>query len=430
MKRRQRATHHWHRLDNTANLFPVITSKKFSNVYRLSITLQEDVTPELLQQALTTVLPWFPSFHVRLRHGFFWSYLEANHHDALIAQEDDYPCQYINPHLNNQFLFRVTYFANRINLEVFHVLTDGTGGLRFLQALCCQYLLLAHPEAFTSEEKDTHWFAQHATNTEDSYVSHYAPTKKSTFKIGKAFKLKGERNLLQNLSVIHAYIPLPPLLAHCRSKGVSITQYITACLAWAVYKQQLGSRPPKHPVNIFMPVNLRNLFDSSTSLNFFSNIYISLSYKEEEISFESILQEVKSQFEEKITKEEMLQKISYTVGSGYSPFVRAVPLPFKNIALRVIYETSAKSSTLGFSNVGKIVMPSSFQPFVSGASFILSTAPREPLKCGVCSYGDMLTLSFTSILRSTALQKAMLRCMSQDGLDVVVESNGVDYENL
>ena len=430
MKKRQRAPHHWHRLDNTANLFPVITSKKFSNVYRLSITLQEDVNPELLQQALNTVLPWFPSFHVQLRHGFFWSYLEANLNTALVAPEDDYPCQYIDPRLNNHFLFRVTYYDNRINLEIFHVLTDGTGGLRFLQALCCNYLLLAHPGAFTDDEKQAHWFSQHATNTEDSYVSHYAPTKKANFRAGRAFKLKGERNLLQNLSVIHAHIPLPPLLAYCRSKGVSITQYITACLAWAVYTQQLGSRPPNHPVNIFMPVNLRNLFDSSTSLNFFSNIYISLAYEEENIAFEDILQEVKRQFEEKITKEEMLQKISYTVGSGYSPFVRAVPLPFKNIALRVIYETSAKSSTLGFSNVGKVVMPACFEPYVTGTSFMLSTAPREPLKCGVCSYGDILTLSLTSILRSTVLQKAMLRRMAEDGLDIIVESNGVDYENL
>ena len=41
----------WHKLDNTANLFPVIVSETVSNVYRISVTLKEDIDPELLQKA-------------------------------------------------------------------------------------------------------------------------------------------------------------------------------------------------------------------------------------------------------------------------------------------------------------------------------------------------------------------------------------------
>lgn len=43
-------------------------------------------------------------------------------------------------------MFRVTYYKNRINLEVFHVLTDGMGGINFLRELTYQYLRLAHPK--------------------------------------------------------------------------------------------------------------------------------------------------------------------------------------------------------------------------------------------------------------------------------------------
>ena len=42
-------------------------------------------------------------------------------------------------------MFRVTYYKCRINLEVFHVLTDGMGGLNFLKELTYQYLRLTHP---------------------------------------------------------------------------------------------------------------------------------------------------------------------------------------------------------------------------------------------------------------------------------------------
>ena len=40
------------KLDNTANLFPVIASRKSSNVYRIAATLTEEIQPEKLQQAL------------------------------------------------------------------------------------------------------------------------------------------------------------------------------------------------------------------------------------------------------------------------------------------------------------------------------------------------------------------------------------------
>lgn len=420
----------WHRLDNTANLFPVITSKRFSNVYRLSINLSAPVKGEILQQAVEDVLPWFAALRVRMRRGLFWRYLEFNPATPMVQEEDDFPCRYIDPAQNNQYLFKVSYYDTRVNLEVFHAITDGTGGMQFLQAVCCRYLLLAHPDAFRPEDKERHWFAEHGEDTEDSYVSNYVPTKKSTFREGRGYKLKGERDYVDSLGVIHIYTPVPELLAACRKRGVSITQYITACIGWAVYTEQLKKQPPKHPVNILLPVNLRNMFPSNTTLNFFSNVYIRLDYKQEELTFEKLLEEVKHQFEEKVTREAMMEKISYTVGSGYSVPIRIVPLPIKNIALRVLFEASVKTSSLSFSSLGKVSFPEVFSPYITGCHVLLSTAPREPLKCTAASYGDTFTISFTSLLHSTAIQRAVVRQLTAEGLEVAIETNGVNNENL
>ena len=38
----------WSRLDNTANLFPVIATERMTNVYRLSLTLEEKIDPVIL----------------------------------------------------------------------------------------------------------------------------------------------------------------------------------------------------------------------------------------------------------------------------------------------------------------------------------------------------------------------------------------------
>ncbi len=424
------AARRWHRLDNTANLFPVITSKKVANVYRMCLTLARPVVPAVLQRALEEVLPDFAAFRVRLRRGMFWHYLDENTATPTVQAEDDYPLRAIIPRENNNYLFRVTYYECRINLEVYHVLTDGTGGLQFLQALVCRYLLLAHTAAFTPEQQRTKWFAAHAANTEDGYTANYTPAPKTTFRLGKAYRIKGERGRPDAVGMTHLYLPVDALLAHCRELGVSVTHYLTACIAWAVFQQQMRGRPPKYPLNIQVPVNLRNLFRSTTVLNFFQSIYVSLPFSDESITFEDVLATVKAEFEQKLTREAILEKISYTVGSGYSKPVRFIPLVFKNIGLRLIYESSVKSSTLSFSNLGRFELPEPFVPYIAGAQLMLSTSPTEPFKCAACSWGNCLVLSLTSALRGMELQRAVAMLLAQHGFDVVVQTNGGENENL
>ena len=147
MSKRLNKTIKWDKLDNTANLFPVIVSENVSNVYRISVTLTEDIDAELLQKALDKILPFFDVFNHKLKNGIFWYYFEANNRPApRVIPEDTYPCLYINPYTNNEYLFRVTYYQKRINLEVFHVLTDGNGALIFLKELTYQYLRYKYPE--------------------------------------------------------------------------------------------------------------------------------------------------------------------------------------------------------------------------------------------------------------------------------------------
>ena len=119
----------WEKLDNTALLFPVIATEGMSNVYRLSAILTEDVDPALLKEAQDKVLAQFLSFRMRLRTGVFWYYFEENDKKPpQVNEENDFPGAYINKSRNNQYLFRVTYYKKRINLEVFHALTDGFEG--------------------------------------------------------------------------------------------------------------------------------------------------------------------------------------------------------------------------------------------------------------------------------------------------------------
>ena len=63
------------RLDNAAKIYPAARNQNWSNTFRLSATLTEDVDTAVLQQALEVTVPRFPSIAARLRRGLFWYYL-------------------------------------------------------------------------------------------------------------------------------------------------------------------------------------------------------------------------------------------------------------------------------------------------------------------------------------------------------------------
>ena len=79
-----------------------------------------------------------------MKAGFFWYYLEQNIKNPIIEEENDYPCKYINPKENNNYLFKVTYFKNKVNMDIFHALTDGNSGTVFFREMIYTYLEMCH----------------------------------------------------------------------------------------------------------------------------------------------------------------------------------------------------------------------------------------------------------------------------------------------
>ena len=114
----------WRRLDNYAKLFPLASTKKYKTVFRISAVLKEQIDPEILEKSVRVALNKFKFFKVRMRKGLFWYYFENNSKNPVVEEENDYPCKFIDLPLNNDYLFQVTYFDCKINLEIFHCLTD------------------------------------------------------------------------------------------------------------------------------------------------------------------------------------------------------------------------------------------------------------------------------------------------------------------
>ena len=172
---------HWRRLDNAAKLFPAASSKRDTRVFRFYCELKEDIQQEILQKAVDRTLEKYPIFLSVLRKGLFWHYLEQSNKRPVVREEYKEPCSSLYIRDKRDLLFEVTYYKKRINFEVFHVLTDGTGASEFVRELVKNYLYLAHHEDGLEDvvlsEYSESLFDQEADGFE-RYYSHQADRKK------------------------------------------------------------------------------------------------------------------------------------------------------------------------------------------------------------------------------------------------------------
>ena len=129
----------WYKLDNAATIVPATARGSDTRTFRVTCELTDEVDGEVLQDALDETLQEFPHFNVVLRKGMFWYYLDDTRIRPVVCEEDLPACSPLYISGRRSLLYRVSYFRKRINLEMFHVLADGTGGFLFLRKLVITY---------------------------------------------------------------------------------------------------------------------------------------------------------------------------------------------------------------------------------------------------------------------------------------------------
>lgn len=414
----------WDRLDNTAHLFPVIAGENMSNVYRISVTLTELVQPDVLQQALNIVLPKMDGFNLRLRMGVFWYYFEENGKPApKVREESNFPCRYIQQNQNHSYMFRVTYYKYRINLEVFHVLTDGMGGINFLKELTYQYLRLAHPEL--KEKVGDSLNSGTSLNREDSFLKNYKKSSAKGYQTKKAYLLKGEHLGPGEFGVMHGYMQIPQLKEVCHRYGCSINEYLVSVYIWSVYTECMKGMPSASPIRVAVPVNLRPYFNSITTKNFFVMVSAEFHPTKEVYTFAEVLAIVRDNLRSQINREHLEKLFSYNVSNEKMLAARAVPLFLKNIAMKLVYTKSALANTTTITNIGNIGVDEEYRPYVEMFHAFLAMSKGQHLKGTICSYGSMLVFSFSFDLKDVSVQRGFFRKIAADGIEVELETNGV-----
>ena len=413
----------WRRLDNSAKIFPIASSKKYSSVFRLSAVLKERIDEKTLKRAVEKVLKNLPSFRVKLKKGAFWYYFEDNNKEIIVEEEKDYPCKYINPQTNNDYLFKVTYWENKINLDIFHSLTDGNSGIVFLREIVYTYIELSHPENFKTKLRLERKLSN---NTEDEYLKNYDKKSKGGRSGKKSYALKGKILPLAAIGVIHVNIDLTKLKNRAKEKGVTVTQYLTAVIISAIYNSNYKKYNGKKPIKVCVPVDLRKYFKSETVSNFFSYITIQADMNLKMLqNFDGLLKFVKENFEKLLTKEEISKTMSANVKLGNNIFIKSIPLFLKLVIVKLSYMEIRKYTTTTFSNIGRIGIIGEYQKYIDKFLMLIAPETVEKIKCSACSFENNLVFTFTSTLENTEVEQEFCKILKKEGIGISIEGNGV-----
>lgn len=417
----------WLRLDNAAKIYPAARRESWSNVYRLSATLTEPVDRAILQSALDVTVLRFPSIAARLCQGIFWFYLQPLSRAPDVMEESSYPLTRMTKKEIARCAFRVIAYENRIAVEFFHALTDGTGAMIFLKSLTAEYLhqrygLDIPPEHGVLSRTEE----PRPQELEDSFPKHAGAVAASR-KEHTAWHLRGTPEPGGFLNLTCFQLPIEDVLKKAGEYNVTVTAFLCAVMMDALQNLQAEKFPVpsrRKPIKVLLPVNLRTLFPSSTLRNFALYTTPEIDPRLGHYSFEELCKIVRHRMGLDITQKQMSTRIATNVRDEQSALVKIIPLPIKNIVMKAIFDTVGEcKSCLSLSNLGAVKLPLAMSPYVERMDFILGPQANAPHNCGVLSFGDTLYINFIRSTREPELEYHFFRALQRLELSAEIQSN-------
>jgi acetyl esterase/lipase/NRPS condensation-like uncharacterized protein len=417
----------WMGLDNAAKIYPAARTANWTNVFRLSATLNENVDRAVLQSALDVTVRRFPSIAVRLRRGTFWYYLEEIAKAPKVMDEKASPLSRMPFDDIRSCAFRVIIYKSRIAVEFFHALTDGNGGLIFLKTLVAEYLtqkygvkipnengILDRLES-PSEDELRDCFVKHAgkfamtRGDTDSYRI-WGDAEPDGFCHDTIFIMKSEKLV----EIAHGY-------------GVTVTAVLAAAFIKAAIGLQNSDTPylkRQKPIKVLIPCDLRRVFGDNTLRNFALYSTPGIDPRLGEYSFREICEIVYRHMKQDITPKVMAAKIKTNVKDEENMLLKLTPLFLKNIVMKAVFTMCGeKKSMLTLSNLGVVKIPEEAAEFIERFDFVLSVQSRAPYNAGVISYGENTYLNIIRNIKEPRLEVSLYQTLREEGIGVKVESN-------
>lgn len=417
----------WMRLDNAAKIYPAARNQKWSNVFRLSATLSEQVDVPVMQSALDVTVRRFPSIATRLRRGVFWYYLQQLSQAPVIQQESSYPLTRMSRDEVRQCAIRVIVYEKRVAVEIFHSVTDGNGALVFLKTLLAEYLTQKYGIAVPAEHGVLGRLEEPSEEELEDSFQKYAGSLCASRKEKDAWRLSGTPEPDGFLNLTCFQLPVEAVLAKAHEYGVSLTVFLCAAMMQALQQLQQERVPltrRRKPIKVLIPVNLRKIFPSKSLRNFALYVTPEIDPQLGAYSFREICDAIRHKMGLEINPKRMSMMIATNVGSERSLAVKVMPLFVKNAVMKAVFDAvGERKSCLSMSNLGAVKLPEVMLPYVRRMDFILGTQATGPHNCGILSFGDTLYINLIRNIREPDLETHFYRVLREMDLPVTVQSN-------
>lgn len=414
----------WLKLDHAAIIYPPTTSRRIAAMFRLSVSLDHTVDKDILKAALQNTLRRIPSFGYRLRQGLFWWYFTRLDAEPEIKDDANNPMLRIDEKRNRYYLFRLRCYENRIALEVYHALADGTGGLTFLMTLTAEYLRLKCNDPI--EYSDIVLNPSDAPDPEeyeDSYIR-FSRKAGAMEQSTRAYHVPGAEEDPHILNLITGKIPLDELKSTAKAYNCHITSFLCAVMIDAIQQIQEENAQKKHPIIISVPVNLRQFYPTKTLRNFSSYLFVGIDPKLGHYSFDEIVSQVSGQMSLLATEKRMNAKMTANVQMTNNIFFRAIPTFIKKPILSVgelLMGDRCCSNSL--SNLGYVSLPDTLEKHIDRLNFMLGRPRAKPGSTTCVGYGNNLYITFSRKIKETDTEKYFFQKLVQLNIPVEIESN-------
>ena len=419
--------HKWFRIDNAGKVYPAAKYKNWHSFFRVSASLVDNVDVKILQDSLDATVKRFPSMSVRLKRGMFWYYLEELNEAPKV--QEDVNCPLKREPFDNvrKCAIRVLYYKNRVAVEFFHAVTDGNGALIFLKTLISVYLSKKYGVVIPCE-KGVYDITEKPQDCEfvDEFVK-YASSVGYAHESHKSFHIKGTRYEDYFLSLTTGIIDVQELKTLAKKYNCTITTLLAAVVIESVIniQKQMVQNPKRHKrVNLLIPVNLRNLFESKSLRNFALYVLPGINPRLGDYSLEEIIKLVDAQIKLELDPKRMAGRMYSNVAFEKNPILKFVPLGIKNFTIKLIYSfVGENTSCFTLSNLGNVEVPDEMKKYITRFDCILGTQAYLNNNIGVISYDGKLYLNFIRNIEESILEETVLTRLVKLGLHVKVESN-------